>query len=68
MQDTRIHHERYPLNNAKNVKWAQENVDDRTMPQAGLIIKMQVSDRHVTIDILKVLKPEGGKTSSMLHS
>jgi len=22
MQDTRIHHERYPLNNAQNVKWA----------------------------------------------
>ena len=68
MQETRIHHERYPLSNAQKTKWAQKNVDDRAMPQADFINKMQVSDRHVTIDILKVLKPEGGKTSSMLHS
>jgi len=38
------------------------------MPQADFINKMQVSDRHVTIDILKVLKPEGGKKPHLCYT
>ena len=38
------------------------------MPQDDLIIKMQVSDRHVTIDILKVLKPEKEKKENLIHA